>query len=154
MAKSSALIPLVGFFLISATATGQDWRDRVGQKFELTEGTWLDKATLEADRARESSACREPDRFNRSYEVVRNFFRDPRSFSDDLIMNTKIKLSCDCARWIVTKQRAEWQDVLDYAELPRCGPGSARRECLEGSELRACARGEDPFPYQKELTAP
>ena len=62
---------------------------------------------------------------------------------------------CDCARWIVTKQRADWQDVLDYADQPRCGQDSWRRECLaKGAEPRACTEGENPFPFKDEVASP
>ena len=155
MAKQHGWLALIGFLVISSTASGQAWREGVGARFENTQNSWLDKATLAKDGERSSSACSEAERFNRSYDVVRNFFHDPKSFSDDILMNTKIKLHCDCARWIVTKQRADWQDVLDYAGLPRCGKDSARRECLpQGAEGRACAENENPFPYKNPVASP
>ena len=153
MAKRFAAFVLIGLFLIPGSGSAQGWRDRVNEKFELTQRSWLDKTTLAADSALASSACRETRRFDRSYDVVRNFFRDPKGFSDDILMNTKSKEDCDCARWIVSKQRADWQDVLDYADQPRCGPDSSRRECLAGGAApRACAEGENPFPFREAAT--
>ena len=155
MTKPLAALVLAGLLLIPGSGSAQDWRDRIGEKFELSRDRWLDKATLVADRALGSSACRETPRFHRSYDVVRNFFRDPKNFHDDILMNTKSQEDCECARWIVTRQRADWQDVLDYADQPRCGPDSSRRECLAGGATpRACAEGENPFPFKEEPANP
>jgi len=155
MVKRSVSLALIAVSLISGAATAEDWKERVGKRFELTQKTWLDRETLASDPALASSGCNDTPRFNRSYEIVRSFFRDPKSFSDDVLMNTKTTESCECARWIVTKQRADWQDVLDYAGLPRCGPDSSRRQCLANDAAsRACADGEDPYPYKKEVVGP